>query len=345
MSIQVANHEVRRASWSSVLAGVATVFAVSILLSLLGTAIGFGIIDPESSDPVKGLGTAFTLWSAVSLIVSLAAGGYVAGRLAGRSGFIHGFLSWASALLLAVILSSLALGSAVKATGSAIGSVFSAVGSVTVTTGAAAGKGVANVADLLADHLDIDLDGLPEGNKIGREVLDAFKDSDVASLQPDYLKSQLAEAKSDVEKALKKVARHPSEIDSIAAQLLKDLKARGESIGEDVDRDAAVKVLAEKTNLSQAEAERSVDELISAYQSSRKVVLEKLDQLDKGIQDAKVQLEELKAKAREQAAEASRIVAKSALWGFFALAIAALVSAYAGLLGSRSRRDDDHPLA
>lgn len=78
--------------WGSVIGGVITVLAVSLLLSTLGTSLGFSIVDPTSDDPINGAGTTVVIWSAVSIIISLAAGAFIAGRLAANDGLIHGFL-------------------------------------------------------------------------------------------------------------------------------------------------------------------------------------------------------------------------------------------------------------
>src|SRR5690554_700517 len=108
------------ASWGSIIGGVVTVFAVSILLSLLGSSIGLGMIDAHAENPVEGVGVVFGIWSAISLVISLAAGGFVAGRLAGNAGATHGFLVWAAALLLASMLSMAAIGGAVSLAGKAV---------------------------------------------------------------------------------------------------------------------------------------------------------------------------------------------------------------------------------
>jgi hypothetical protein len=48
--MQVANElaTVKKISWGSVIGGVITVLAVSLLLSTLGTSLGFSIVDPTS---------------------------------------------------------------------------------------------------------------------------------------------------------------------------------------------------------------------------------------------------------------------------------------------------------
>ncbi|WP_236712537.1 hypothetical protein [Serratia symbiotica] len=130
--MSVANElvSVRKISWGSVIGGVMTVLAVSLLLSTLGTSLGFSIVDPKSDDPVNGAGTTVVVWSAVSIIISLAAGAFIAGRLAANDGLIHGFLVWASSLIVAAVLGGLLVGSAMKATGQVFSAIASTSGSL-----------------------------------------------------------------------------------------------------------------------------------------------------------------------------------------------------------------------
>ncbi|MCR2824644.1 hypothetical protein [Microbacterium sp. zg.Y909] len=80
-------------SWGSIIAGVVTFLAVTILLSLVTAGIGLG-----------GSGIGATIWSVSALVIALAAAGFVAGALAVRSGLLHGFLTWATSLVVALAL-------------------------------------------------------------------------------------------------------------------------------------------------------------------------------------------------------------------------------------------------
>lgn len=120
-----------RISWASVFAGVVAVLAISFLLSLLGAALGFSMLDPESTtDITNGSGIAVTIWTIISLLVSLAIGGFIAGRLAGVDGSIHGFLMWSLALIVGLVFSIMTINSAARLTGSALSSMTSMTGSV-----------------------------------------------------------------------------------------------------------------------------------------------------------------------------------------------------------------------
>lgn len=84
-------------SWSAVLAGVVTFIALLLTLSLVGSAIGFGIVEPTSSNPLDGVGTGVLIWTIVSFVLSLGAAGFVAGFTSRRVGLVHGFLTWLQA--------------------------------------------------------------------------------------------------------------------------------------------------------------------------------------------------------------------------------------------------------
>jgi len=88
--MSVANEfvSVREIFWG----GVITVLAVSLLLSTLGTNLGFSIVDPTFDDPINRAGTTVVVWPAVSTIIILAAGAFIAGHLAANDALIHGFL-------------------------------------------------------------------------------------------------------------------------------------------------------------------------------------------------------------------------------------------------------------
>lgn len=325
------------ASWGSIIGGVVTVLAVSILLSLLGTALGFGMIDAQAQHPLDGVGTTFGIWSAVCLIVSLGAGGFVAGRLAGINGLSHGFLVWGTSLLLTVALSVMVVSGAARMTGQALGAVSSAAGSLVGGVGSAAGKGVGNVADWLGNEFDLDLDTDVRSGKVSEKVEQALRKSHIKALQPDYLKDQLKGAKSDVEAAIRKLRVSDAEFGEVADNLIDKLQQRADGITSDIDRDEVVQALTSNTDMSQQEAERTVDQMLEQYQAASQEINQRLDDLRGQIEQAKQQLKQMEEKARQAADKAADVVMKSALWAFFALLIGAVIATVAGLLGARSR--------
>ncbi len=139
------SHTHRRISWAAIFGGVILVVAVQLLLSMLGAGIGLGTVNVNagSTPNASSLGMGAGLWWLVSSIISLAFGGYVAAWLAGIElrwdGMLHGLITWAIATLLTIYLLS-------SAVGSIIGGGFSALGSVT----SAAGSGIKDAAQPLA---------------------------------------------------------------------------------------------------------------------------------------------------------------------------------------------------
>jgi hypothetical protein len=99
-----------RISWGAVLAGAVVAVATTLLLSLLGAAIGAGSIHPldTSSSDVARYGTGAAIWQIINLAISMAFGGYVAARLSGThshlDGELHGVTMWGVAVLLGSVL-------------------------------------------------------------------------------------------------------------------------------------------------------------------------------------------------------------------------------------------------
>ena len=70
-------------SWRSVLAGVTVALAVSIILNLLGMAIGFSTVDPATGDTPSLMAVSVwaALWYVMTAIVAAFAGGWVSSYL------------------------------------------------------------------------------------------------------------------------------------------------------------------------------------------------------------------------------------------------------------------------
>jgi len=120
-----------RISWGAVLAGAVVAVATTLLLSLLGAAIGAGSIHPlnTTSTDLANYGTGAGIWQIINLILSMALGGYVAARLSGthshQDGELHGMTMWAVAVLLGSVLFAHALGGVAGIVGEGVGSVMS----------------------------------------------------------------------------------------------------------------------------------------------------------------------------------------------------------------------------
>lgn len=98
--------------WGPIIAGLVIALSTQLVLSALGVAIGAGSIG-ESGAPrteAPGVGTTIGIWSIISLLLSLFAGGWTAARTAGRmsrnTALLNGAILWASTLALSAWLLS-----------------------------------------------------------------------------------------------------------------------------------------------------------------------------------------------------------------------------------------------
>lgn len=291
-------------------------------------------LPPQSDDVINGSGKAVLIWSVISIVLSLACGGFVAGRLAGADGIIHGFLSWATSLLIASVLGFAAAGGILHMAESAVGAAASATGSAVSGLGNAAAKAsgaTAGIAQNIADRLGLNTE--LAATQADTQVLDALRRSNIKELQPEFLQSQLQAAGSDITASIKDLAVNPGNSDAIIDTLSGKLKSRAEAVSKGVDRNEVKKALVENTRLSPEEADRAVDNFIQARDKMVQEVSYRMTQLQSNLDDAKAQYAEFKKQAKEKADEAASAAAKIALWSFIALLTGAIVSALAGLWG------------
>jgi hypothetical protein len=148
---------INKISWSAVLAGVVVALVTQLILNMLGIGIGAATLDPMTGDNPSA--TSFSigagLWFSLSGILAALAGGYAAGRLAGKpkestAGW-HGLTTWAlTTLVIFYLLTSAVggiLGGTFRTVTSALGNVATAVGSTAQTAAQVAAPNLARAAD------------------------------------------------------------------------------------------------------------------------------------------------------------------------------------------------------
>ena len=329
-----------RVSWGSVFGGVMTVLAISVLLSILNSSIGLFMFDPLSDHPVAGIGTAVGIGSAIILVAGMAAGGFVAGKLAGMDGMIHGFLVWATTLIVAVVLGIFLAVGAAKMTVNTLGAVSSVTGSVLSGTGDTVGNGVAALSEDAKELFgEIDFNAtLKEGN-IPQNIRTALLKSDVKELQPDYLQKQLAEVKDDLEASVKKIVRSPQQADESIDSFLDRLKQRTENISKKKDRNDLENAIANNTNMSKAEANKTIDQYMNLLENARMEAGKLIDKLEVTLKKAAQEWKEIKHEALVAADKATDAAARSALISFLAILSGAVLCCIAGAYGSRKTQE------
>jgi len=287
-------------SWGSVFAGVVTFIALFMTFSLIGSAIGFGMVEPTSNNPLDGVGTGLMIWTVVTLILSLFGAGFVSGVAARRVGLVHGFLTWATSMIVTIVmLSYVTIGA------------FSVVGSLLGYTASAVGSGVENVASGTADVASKAFDEIT-GNmgdintdQLETDVRDVLKDTDVPELQPNYLQDQVSDATSDITDAGKKIATDPNKADEIIDDLSTKLKDRATKISDSVDEEAISNAVAKNTDLNQQEAQEATQNIVNGLQKASDEAQQQIETAQQNLEQAKQDIDQAVKDARKKADEIS----------------------------------------
>ena len=318
-------------SWRSAIAGVVTALAVSIVLSLLGVALGFTMLDPMSNDPTAGIGTTFSIWSFISVLASLAAGGFVAGYSSTAKGCAHGFLTWATVLLIGTFITGQAISSASRVVGATVATVGS--GAASVASGVAQGAQGLISATIEGIQKNVNLD--IESEEFSQNVVAVLSDTGVETLQPQYLKGQMSEARSELRTAVNQLLMDSQNYDEIIENFLKLQKERLTAITAEIDKEAAVQAVMKKRQVTREEAEAMVDNALSVFNRVAHRTEAALTEAQHQFVEAKEHLRELSDQAKVKAEEWANAVARSSILAALALILGAIVSAVAGHFGNR----------
>ena len=296
----------RRISWGAIIAGFILALVVSLALNLLGVGIGISSIDPMQSTVVpSSIGTGAIIWYAISTVLALIAGGWVAGRLAGiprkPSGALHGILTWCLFTIFSFYLLTTTVGRLIGITGNIVGQTFSTIG-----------QGISsldpNLGQLAQQELqqsDITLQG------IRQEAEQLLRQTNDPDLQPSNLEQDVNQAQNRAQN----VAQNPGQIGQVITRIFN----KGDSIVSDVDRQDLVNVVAAQTNMSEAEAERTADRWINQYQQVKQ-------------QFAQFR-QEAGAKAEQVAADVTSALSTAAIVAFIGMVLGAVAGAIGGTLG------------
>jgi ElaB/YqjD/DUF883 family membrane-anchored ribosome-binding protein len=313
----------KRIIWSAVFAGVLVAIVCQLLLTLLGLGIGFGSIDPVTEqNPAAGLGIGSAVWYAISSLLSLFAGGWVAGRLASSpqlfDGIIHGVLTWSLVTLITIYFLTTTIGSLIGGAGRLLGGIARTAGSVASAAGPQLGQVVkGELAKNGIDLNNIDLGGLR------REVNTILRQTGDPALRPDALKQKAERAGDQAQNTVSQAAENPRAAGAMVDGLFDRLFKQGQTTVSQVDRDDAVNVVMKRTGKSRAESEQIVSNWITTY----KQAAARFEQTK----------QEAVAKARQAADAAASAAAKAAIFGFFGLLIGVAASGYGAKMGTESK--------
>lgn len=320
-------------SWRAILAGLVTFIALNILLSLIAAAIGLGVPDVSAAQPLEGLGSGLLIWTIFQLVASLAAAGYVAGYLANRAGFMHGFLTWALGLIAATYLASTALTGAFNTFGTMLGMTGEAVGNVAGTVTDTAGSLSQDAFNAITDSLKVDTTNLD------KDVQNALKDSDIEVLQPNYLQGQLDDTVKDIQDAAKQVVVDRKPVDEALKAVYEKIDQRVTAMGEGLDENELKDAIAKNTDLNQQQADEAVKNIKESYGQAQ-------EQAKQALSDAKTQMEELQTDAGQAVEDAKETTddvmneaSKYSIYAFIGSLLGMLLSSYAGSLGAKKGQE------
>lgn len=280
-------------SWGAIAAGAAAAASLSLILLILGVGLGLSSVSPWARDGVSAttFGVSTILWLTLTQLLASAMGGYLAGRLRTKWTEVHpdevyfrdtahGFLAWAMASLATAALLTSAIGSIV-AGGVQAGAAM--VGGVAGTAGSA-------IAPARLAQSD-------EGGPMGYFIDTLFRrDASVAA--------------AGVDANGRDAARDTAEVGRIFVNVSRSAPLPAEDIGY------VGQLVAQRTGLSQADAEKRVADVYARAQA---------------------QVRDTERAARDAADKARKASAYGALWLFVSLLIGAFVASLAATFGGRQR--------
>lgn len=237
----------RYLDWGPVILGALGAAAMSVVLLAFGSALGLSVVSPYPYAGISAKGAAIlaAVYLALVMVASFAAGGYIAGRMRSpwrttdetesyfRDG-AHGFGVWSIGVL---------LGAALAASG--VGAVVSAAGKATTAIAAAGTAGAASnpaMGQLSLRPTDYAIDRLLAPGAMAAPADPAATAAPAGGTQAPAM--QARRTRADLEAPMAR---------ALAASLTTpQLDVR--------DRTYLARVVAEQTGLSQADAEKRVDE-------------------------------------------------------------------------------------
>lgn len=324
-------------SWGSIFAGVVTFIALFMTFSLIGSAIGFGMVEPTSNNPLDGVGTGLMIWTVVTLILSLFGAGFVSGVAARRVGLVHGFLTWATSMIVTIVMLSYVTIGAFSVVGSLLGNIASAVGSGVENVA----SGTADVASKAFDEITGNMGDI-NTDQLETDVRDVLKDTDVPELQPNYLQDQVSDATSDITDAGKKIATDPNKSDEIIDDLSTKLKDRATKISDSVDEEAISNAVAKNTDLNQQEAQEATQNIVNGLQKASDEAQQQIETAQQNLEQAKQDIDQAVKDARKKADEISDATAKASIWGFIAMVLGLVLTSIGGIVGANLVKTADH---
>ncbi|WP_139412234.1 TIGR04086 family membrane protein [Bartonella mastomydis] len=322
-------------SWSAIFAGLVTALAVSICLSFLIAALGLSQMDFTSSSPFRGSFLSMGIGSLIVMVISLASGGFVAGRFAEISGALHGFLTWALITLLMTFQAIHVISHTANLSAKAVGKSASMIEQT-----------VDNLPSLLAKLNSENFEKFfaePRDNginfdKLGNELRTLLKKSDIPALNPERLKQTYQAALSDIGSAITAFKNDPSHYRTTLKNLGNSLSNRLETLTTKFNQSDIIKALM-NNGMSRTDAQTAATHAVQLYESAEEKTEQTLKALEKQTDTLSQKLETQTKNALHIADKVTTKASHMGWWGFLGSLIGAIISSICGYYGYRSRKD------
>ncbi|MEZ4601771.1 MAG: hypothetical protein R2940_18425 [Syntrophotaleaceae bacterium] len=263
-------------SWRAIFAGTSITLVTMMMLVLLGMAIGLFAVNPATEqNPFGGLGIGTTIWWILSWIISLFIGGWVTSRFAGMQRKWDGALHGLVTWSLTFIISMVFLANLL---GAVVGGTFNLM----QNTLRMAGQFMSAVAPGMAEMMtgqDPMQAIMQEGQQIMEQIRQRGGEDAVAELT----------------NTIRQVFQQPE----ITPQ----------------DKQKITGILTQYTDMSEQEAESTVDRWVNTYQQARQ------------------QVQQFGEQVTQRAEQITDALAQAAIWSFFALLLGAIAAAAGGMVG------------
>jgi hypothetical protein len=317
-------HSVSRTSWGGIFAGSALAAALIMLFDFLGLGIGLAAIQPgQPLDAASNFSIGAIVYMIVTTIVSLAIGGYAAGRMSGAlataNAALHGATVWAVTTFALVLTAAVTAGFLLSSATSAL------------TASAQAAKNAAEAAipdDVQLPNLpmpEIDMQDLPP------EVRQALERRDLSVEQLRREARQVAfevvsrEERRRIQQAAADAAaaaiRNPTQtLDELNA-LIDQIFGQGGVLSQR-DVAEAEQALADRLGVTEREAEQLVERWSSEIRTA-------VDEAEQTLQQA-----------RQEAAQAAETAADTLGWSSivaFVVSLLGLAAAAGAAVAGRPR--------
>ena len=262
-------------SWAAIFAGAASAAALSLILVVLGAGLGFAATSPWANEgaSAEALGISTIIWLLLTQILASGFGGYIAGRLRVKWANLHGD----EVYFRDTAHGFLAWAVATLVTAMLVLSTAGSLASAGAQAGAVAGATTASAA--------------ASNSNTNADPMGYFVDTLFRSEGPVPVSDDAANV--------------------VAGRILARSVVQGATLTPE-DRTYLAQVVAQRTRLTQAEAEARVDQVYA-------------------------QVQQAKLEAKQAADTAAKVAAWTALWTFIALLCGAFFASLAALYGGRRR--------